>query len=133
MKKVLFVLAVAGVMVSCGNKKKTDKPADGKDTTVVVTPPTTNPTGDVPTFADADVNAYVQAYENYISVYEKAAEGKDMSKMMELSTMGQDLGTKGMAASQKLMNNPEDAKKLADYMTARSQRIIELSKKLSGQ
>ena len=56
-----------------------------------------------------------------------------MTKMAELGTMGQDLATKATAATQKLVSNPEDAKKLADYMTAKAAEIMELSKKLTGQ
>lgn len=135
MKKVLLILAVAGVMVSCNSKKKggdDKKPGDDKTNTNNGDKGNTS-SGDVPTFSDPDVQAYVNAYEEYISAYEKAVEGKDMSKMMDLSKTGQDLATKGSTAAQKLMNNPEEAKKLTDYMTARSQHLIELSKKLTGQ
>jgi hypothetical protein len=140
MKKFLFVVAIAGIMTSCKDKKDEKKPEE--PTTITPTEPTTSeptttaPTTTfegVPTFNDADVTAYVKAYEDYIAIYKKAVEGKDMSKMMDLSKMGQDLVTKGMAASQKLAANPEDAKKLADYMTARSAEIVALSKKLTGQ
>jgi len=137
MKKFLLVVAVAGIMTSCKDKKKTEEPTPTTPTTEQPTTPTTSEpapsTGGVPTFSDADVTAYVKAYEEYVAVYRKAVEGKDMSKMMELSKMGQDLASKGMAASQKLASNPEDAKKLADYMTAKSAEIVELSKKLTGQ
>jgi hypothetical protein len=140
MKKFLFVVAIAGIMTSCKDKKD-EKKAEEPTITAPTEPTTTEPTTTVPTttsegvptFSDADVTAYVKAYEDYIAVYKKAVEGKDMSKMMDLSKMGQDLATKGMAASQKLSANPEDAKKLADYMTARSAEIVALSKKLTGQ
>ena len=138
MKKFLFVVAIAGIMTSCKDKKD-EKKAEESTTTMPTEPTTTAPTEPttvstgVPTFSDPDVTAYVKAYEDYIAVYKKAVEGKDMSKMMDLSKMGQDLATKGMAASQKLAVNPEDAKKLADYMTARSAEIVALSKKLTGQ
>lgn len=136
MKKFLAVLALVGVLASCKDKKKADTPPATDDTaTVKTTDPVTPPveTTGVPTFNDADVTAYVKAYEDYIAVYRKAAESKDMSKMAELGTLGQDLATKGTAAAQKLASNPEDAKKLADYMTAKSAEIMELTKKLTGQ
>ena len=140
MKKIFAVLALVGVMTSCKDKKKDEKKTD--ETTVTTpsdtatTPPPTTPevtTGGVPTFNDADVTAYVKAYEDYIAVYKKAAESKDMSKMAELGKMGQDLAAKGTAAAQKLATSPEDAKKLADYMTAKSAEIMEYTKKLTGQ
>lgn len=140
MKKVLLVVAIAGFMISCKDKKEEKK---AEETTTTTPPTTTEPTttepskmeasSGVPTFSEADVNAYVAAYEEYVNTYKKAVEGKDMGKMVELSKMGQDLVAKGTAAAQKLAAHPEDAKKLADYMTARSAEIIELSKKLTGQ
>lgn len=140
MKKVLLVVAIAGFMISCKDKKEEKK---AEETTTTTPPTTTEPTttepskmeasSGVPTFSDADVNAYVASYEEYVNTYKKAVEGKDMGKMMELSKMGQDLVAKGTAASQKLASHPEDAKKLADYMTARAAEIVELSKKLTGQ
>jgi hypothetical protein len=141
MKKFLAVFALAGVMVSCNNKKSEEKKTDADTTVVTTNPPVDNPpvdnppvtTSGVPTFADADVNAYVQSYEDYIATYRKAAETKDMSKLAELGTKGQDLATKGTAAAQKLANNPEDAKKLADYMNAKAAELQELTKKLTGQ
>lgn len=136
MKKLFAVLALVGVMTSCKDKKKDEK----KPEETTTTPPTdaTTPTTDattpgVPTFNDADVTAYVKAYEDYIAVYKKAADSKDMTKLAELGTMGQDLAAKATAATQKLAANPEDAKKLADYMTAKSAEIMELTKKLTGQ
>jgi hypothetical protein len=137
MKKFFAVLALVGVMTSCKDKKKEEekKPEETTTTTPTTTEPTAtepNATG-VPTFNDPDVTAYVKAYEDYIAIYKKAAESKDMTKMAELGQMGQDLATKATAATQKLASNPEDAKKLADYMTAKSAEIMEYSKKLTGQ
>jgi hypothetical protein len=139
MKKFFAVLALVGVMTSCKDKKK-DEPEETTTTpsTDATTTPTTEPTTTpastgVPTFSDPDVTAYVKSYEDYIATYRKAVEGKDMSKMADLGRMGQDLASKGAAAAQKLATSPEDAKKLADYMTAKSAEIVELSKKLMGQ
>jgi hypothetical protein len=139
MKKLFAVLALVGVMTSCKDKKDEKKPEEPTTTTPTDAPPTptdaTTPaaTSGVPTFKDADVTAYVQSYEDYIAAYKKAVEGKDMGKMAELGKMGQDLATKGTAAAQKLATSPDDAKKLADYMMAKSAEIMELSKKLTGQ
>ena len=135
MKKLFAVLALVGVMTSCKDKKKDEKkPEETTTTTEPTTTTTTEPTTTgVPTFNDADVTAYVKAYEDYIAAYKKVVESKDMTKMGDLSKNAQDLAAKGTAASQKLVGNPEDAKKLADYMTAKSAEIMELSKKLTGQ
>lgn len=136
MKKILFVVAIAGFMIACKSKKDEKKP---EETTTTTEPTTTEPTTTtttstgVPTFSDPDVAAYVKSYEDYIAAYKKAVESKDMGKLGELGTMGQDLATKGTAAAQKLAGNPEDAKKLADYMTAKSAEVMELTKKLTGQ
>jgi hypothetical protein len=122
MKKVLFVLAVAGVMVSCGNKKKSDKPADGKDTTstsstTTTTTITTTTTSDVPTFADPEVQKFVNDYTAFVNSYMDAYKGKDMAKVAELSANYQQwagqIGTIGM----KLAANPDEAKKFSAYMT----------------
>ncbi len=136
MKKIFAVLAIVSLITSCKNKKDEGKKQNETTTTE---PANTNPakeestTPGVPTFNDADVTAYVKAYEEYIATYKKAVESKDMTKMTDLAKLGQDLATKGVTATQKLVSSPEDAKKLADYMTAKSAEVIELSKKLTGQ
>ncbi len=134
MKKLFAVLAIVAVMTSCKDKKaedaKTDTTEIKMDEPRMDEPAMTN---GVPTFNDPDVTAYVKAYEEYIAAYKAAVEKKDMTKMADLGTMGQDLAMKGSAASQKLAANPEDAKKLADYMTAKANEVMELSKKLTGQ
>ena len=137
MKKLFAVLALVGVMTSCEDKKKDEaKPEETTTTTTTTTTTeatTTDASTGVPTFNDADVTAYVKSYEDYIAAYKKAVEGKDMTKMADLAKMGQDLAAKATAATQKLAANPEDAKKLADYMTAKAAEVMELSKKLTGQ
>lgn len=132
MKKLFAVLAIVGVMTSCKDKKA-ETPVETPTETPTVTPETPTVTDGVPTFSDPDVSAYVKSYEDYIASYKAAVESKDMTKMADLGKMGQDLATKGTAAAQKLATSPDDAKKLADYMTAKATEIMELSKKLTGQ
>lgn len=133
MKKLFAVLAIVGVMTSCKDKKA-ETPAETPTETPVETPTETPTVTDgVPTFSDPDVNAYVKSYEDYINAYKAAVESKDMTKMADLGTMGQDLATKGAAAAQKLAANPEESQKLATYMTAKANEVMELSKKLTGQ
>jgi hypothetical protein len=138
MKKLLVVFALAGLLVACKDKKKKEPKPETPATTNTTDAPATDPapatnSGGVPSFKDADVSAYVKSYEDYIAMYKKAVEGKDMGKMAELGKMGQDLAAKGTAAAQKLAASPEDAKKLADYMTAKASEVMELTKKLTGQ
>lgn len=138
MKKLLPVVALFVLFSACKSKKDEKKPEETTTTTTTTDPgttttTTTTTTPGVPTFNDADVTAYVKAYEDYIAVYKTAAETKDMSKMADLAKTAQDLAAKATAATQKLISNPEDAKKLADYMTAKSAEVMELTKKLTGQ
>lgn len=140
MKKLLFVVAIAGIMTSCKDKKDEKKAEETTTTTPTTTEPTTTEpttttpaTGGVPSFKDADVQAYAQAYADYADTYKKAAESKDMSKFADLSKMGQDLAMKSAAMSQKLATTPEEAKKLTDFIVAKSNEIAEYTKKLTGQ
>ena len=123
MKKVLFVLAVAGVMVSCGNKKKSETPAEVKDTitTTTTTTTTTTATTGVPTFADPDVQKFVNDYTAFVNSYIDAYNGKDMTKVSQLAANYQQWSGQIMTIGQKLAANPDDEKKFNDYMTKLSQ------------
>ncbi|MEO6612131.1 MAG: hypothetical protein ABIT05_02915 [Chitinophagaceae bacterium] len=139
MKKLFAVVALVGLMASCNSKKSDAKTEETKmDSAVTTTPPptmdvpATTSNGETPKFADADVQAYADSYAAYVETYKKAAETKDMSKMAELGKMGQDLASKSVAMTQKLMSNPEESKKLADFITAKTAEIAAYSKKLSG-
>src|SRR5690242_8552107 len=123
MKRVLLVLAVAGVMVSCGSKKKADKGT----TTDTATTTTTDKMGDqtststattsgVPTFADAEVQKYVNDYTAFVTSYVDAYKAKDMTKVQELATKMQDWSSRSISVSQKLAANPEEARKFSDYI-----------------
>ncbi|MBC7874711.1 MAG: hypothetical protein H7Y01_11970 [Ferruginibacter sp.] len=140
MKKFFAVLALVGVLASCKDKKKDEKKMDETTTnTPVTTEPTTTmdvaPTmnGETPKFKDADVQAYADSYAAYAEAYKKAADSKDMSKFSDLSKMGQDLSTKAAAMTQKLMNSPEEAQKLSDFIVAKTNEIAEYTKKMTGQ
>lgn len=129
------MLAIAGIMVSCGGKKKEgDKPADGKDTTTTTTttpPTTTTPTSsDKPTFADADVQKYVDDYTAFVNSYLDAVKGKDMGKIQELATKATEWSSKSMEMTKKLAANPDDAKKFGEYMTAMGQKWADAAKEL---
>jgi hypothetical protein len=119
MKKVLFVLAVAGVMASCGDKKKSDKPAEVKDS-ITTTTTTTTPPG-VPAFADAEVQAFVNDYTVFVQSYLDACKAKDMAKAQELSMKMNDWSSRSMAIGNKLAGNPDETKKFNDYMSKLTQ------------
>jgi hypothetical protein len=139
MKKLLSLVALVGIMASCNNKKDEKKEDVKTDTAVTTTttdpapPSDVTPAGDVPKFADADVQAYADAYAAYAEAYKKAAESKDMTKFQDLTKQGQDLAAKATAMSQKLSTSPEEAKKLSDFIMAKSNEIMEYTKKLTGQ
>lgn len=129
MKKLFVLLAVAAIMVSCGNKKKSDKPADGKDTattstttntgdqtaTTTTTTTTTSTMAGIPTFSDPDVQKFVNEYSAFITEYKAGIT--DPAKAMELAKTAQvwagKMGTFGM----KLASNPEDMKKWTEWAT----------------
>lgn len=134
MKKLFAVLAIVGMMTSCKDKKAEDPKMDTTETKMDE-PKMDEPkmTDGVPTFSDADVQAYANSYGELADAYKKAAESKDMAKFTELSKMGQDLAAKTAAMSQKLATSPEDAKKLSDFVMAKSNEIMEATKKMTGQ
>jgi len=128
-----MLLAVAAIMVSCGNKKKSDKPADGKDTAATTTTNNggeTTPITATAGFADAEVQKYVDDYTAFVNSYLDAVKGKDMTKISDLSMKATDWANRSMDISKKLMNNPEEAKKFADIMTKLSNDWAEAAKAL---
>ena len=137
MKKVLLVLAVAGVMVACNNKKKEDKDVKN-DTTITTTDKTdkmdnTTTTVGIPTFADAEVQAYVTDYTAWANSLMDAYRTKDMTKISEYTMKTQDWASRTMAISQKLANNPDEAKKFSDYMTKLGNDLAAAAKAMTPQ
>lgn len=128
MKKLFAVLALVGVMTSCKDKKKDEKKTEE---TTVTTPPADNttppadvtPAGDVPKFADAEVQKYVDDYTVFVKGYVDAYKTKDMTKIQELSTKAADWGARSMDISKKLAASPEEATKFSNYITKLSQEM----------
>ncbi len=89
---------------------------------------TTSSDSGTPSFSNAKVQEYVDAYEAYIEEYRKAVESKDMTAFAALGQKGQELGTKAQEVSNGL--SAGDAEKLNAYMLKKSEEIQELSKKL---
>jgi hypothetical protein len=129
MKKIFAVLAIAGVMASCGSKKKDVKKGDN-DTTVTTnttttgdkTTTTTTTTTGVPTFSDPEIQKLVTDYDAFISAYLNGGY-KDPAKAAEYSKSMQDWSTRMQGVSVKLANNPDDLKKWTDYWTAMGKKI----------
>jgi len=117
-----MLLAVAAMMVSCGNKKKSDKPADGKDTatSTTTTDPgpgdqttTTSTLAGVPTFSDPEVQKFVNEYSAFISQYK--AGMTDPAKAIELAKTAQTWAGKMGTFGMKLASNPEDMQKWTEW------------------
>src|SRR6188474_754767 len=111
MKKLFAILALAGVMVSCNNKKKEEKKTEG-DTTIIKDNTNTNDntgdktvtTGEIPTFSDPEVQQYVNDYTEFVTAYVNAYTTKDMTKIQEYATKMTDWTSRSMSVSQKLAN-----------------------------
>jgi PBP1b-binding outer membrane lipoprotein LpoB len=126
MKKILAVLALAGVMVSCNNKKKDEKKPDA-DTTAVTPPVTDNPPADappagVPKFTDPEVQKFANDYAAFMAEYK--AGMSDPSKLQDLSAKMQDWSKRSTDIGMKLAANPEEAKAWADWVMALSKDMM---------
>jgi hypothetical protein len=138
MKKFFAMLAIAGILVSCGGKKKADKPAEGDTTTTTTNTTTPTNSGDnttpvnmgTPAFGDAEVQKYVDDYTAFVNGYLDAVKGKDMTKIQELSMKASEWTNRSMEISKKLAASPDDAKKFTDFMSAMSQKWTDAAKEL---
>ena len=136
MKKIFALLAVAGIMASCGGKKS-DKPAEGKDSTATTSPTTTEvaptttttstaATEGVPTFSDPDVQKFANEYNAFIQEYK--AGMKDPAKLVELSKSLTEWSKKSQEIGMKLASKPEEAKAWADWAMKISQELMPATK-----
>lgn len=125
MKKVLAVLALAGVMASCNNKKKDEQKPEGGDTTTITTtdaPPanTTDAppanTSGVPTFSDPEVQKFANDYAAFMTEYK--AGMNDPAKLADLTAKMQDWSKRSTDIGMKLATKPEEAKAWADWVMA---------------
>jgi PBP1b-binding outer membrane lipoprotein LpoB len=124
MKKLFAVLAIAGVMVACNNKKKDEK-APEKDTTSTTTTTTTETTpapAGVPTFSDPEVQKFANDYAAFMAEYK--AGMSDPAKLAELSTKLQDWSKRSTEIGMKLATKPEEAKAWADWVMALSKDMM---------
>src|SRR4051812_16994413 len=118
MKKLFAVLALAGLMVACNSKKKTEKTAGtetttpttttgDQTTTPTTTTTTTASTDGVPTFSDPETQKFANDYAAFIDQYITGV--KDPSKMAELSKNWMDFSKRAQDVGMKLATHPEDA------------------------
>lgn len=122
MKKLFAVLALAGIMASCNNKKK-DEPKPESDTTTTTTttntdaPPADAPaanTAGVPAFSDPDVQKFANDYAAFIAEYK--AGFNDPAKLAELSKNLQEWSAKATEIGMKLAAKPEEAQAWANWI-----------------
>jgi len=130
MKKLLSLVALVGIMASCNNKKEEKKTDEKKtDTTVTTTDDKMNSTtaaAGVPTFSDPEVQQFANDYAAFIAAYKAGIN--DPAKAAELSKSWQDWGTRTSSIGMKFANNPEDAKKWADWIQELHKDIMPVNK-----
>ncbi len=120
MKKVFAVLALAGVMASCNNKKKDEPKPEGDTTTTTTTveptttTTTTTTTTGVPTFSDPEVQKFANDYAAFIAEYK--AGMSDPAKLADLSTKLQDWSKRSTDIGMKLAAKPEEAQAWANWV-----------------
>lgn len=120
MKKVFAVLALAGVMASCNNKKKDEPKPEGDTTTTTTTTTeaptttTTTTTTGVPTFSDPEVQKFANDYAAFIAEYK--AGMSDPAKLADLSAKMQDWSKRSTDIGMKLAAKPEEAQAWANWV-----------------
>ena len=119
MKKILTVLTIVGMLASCKDKKK-DAPPEPKPAEPTVTAPVNS---EVPKFADPEVQAHAQAYQDLANDYKKAVEAKDKDKIWNLGDVNSKLITESGVMFKKLADMPEENKKLSDFIIEKGKQI----------
>lgn len=123
MKKLLFVLAIAGLMTACKSKKTDEKKPD--ETTTTPTAPTTTTatestattaTTGVPSFSDPEVQKFANDYGAFMAEYK--AGMKDPAKLATLAKNMQDWSSKAKEIGLKLATKPDEARAWAEWVLA---------------
>ena len=137
MKKLFAVIALAGIMISCNNSKeeKTETKTDTTGTTTTTpeaTDPTTTvtttttPAAGVPTFSDPEVQKFANDYAAFVNEYK--AGMTDPNKMQEMAKNLQDWTTRSQSIGMKLSQNPDEAKKWADWVAEVNKQLMPAGK-----
>lgn len=123
MRKIIFLLFVALSLGACKNESKEVKEAE-KTTVEMIPEETVTVSTDKPTFKSEAAQQYVDAYDQFITNYKAAMDSKDQVKIQELNNEMLKLSAKGTEALKGL--ETEDATKLSEYMTNKSQELIQI-------
>lgn len=126
MKKLLSLVALAGIMASCNNTKEDKTETKTGDTTVTTTPTTVEPTTSVetPKFSDPEVQKFVDDYAAFWNDYK--TNWNDPAKAQEYSQRMTDWSTKSQSIGMKLANNPDDLKKWNDWWAEMAKKMQEM-------
>jgi hypothetical protein len=126
MKKFLFVVAIAGIMTSCKDKKD-EKKAEEPTTIAPTEPTTTEPTNTAPVtsdvkFSDPEVQKFADEYTAFVKSYKTGMV--DPAKAQELSKTAQEWTTKMQPMVMILATNPVELKKWQDWAMALSKEMM---------
>jgi hypothetical protein len=123
MKKLLFVLTIAGLMTACKSKKADEKKPD--ETTTTPTAPTTTAATEsttttaaagVPSFSDPEVQKFANDYGAFMAEYK--AGMKDPAKLATLAKTLQDWTSRSKDIGMKLATKPDEARAWAEWVLA---------------
>ncbi len=130
MKKFLFVVAIAGIMISCKDKKD-EKKAEEPTTIAPTEPTTTEPTTTAPVtsdvkFSDPEVQKFADEYTAFVRAYKTGVV--DPAKAQELSKTAQEWTTRMQPMVMKLATNPEELKKWQEWAMSLSKELVPATK-----
>ena len=127
MKKLFLVVAIAGFITSCKDKKDEKKAEDATTTTSTTTeepkmePTTTAATG-VPSFSDPEVQKFANDYAAFMANYKAGMQ--DPAKMADLTKDMQEWTAKSNTITMKLSQTPGEAKKWGEWAMAISKELM---------
>lgn len=116
---LIFTASVL-IITSCNQKEKNNSAKEKDQTEIKI---------EIPTFKNEKVQEFVNAYEEYINEYTKAADTKDMDVFSSLEKKGSELGKISQEISHEL--SAKEAKKLGDYMQKKADQLRSISQKLT--
>jgi hypothetical protein len=115
MKKIFVIMALAGIMVSCGGKKKDaatpDKPTTNEPSKM--DPANNGAMAGVPTFSDPEVQKFVNEYSAWIKDYKTGMA--DPTKAAEMAKTAQEWSGKMTGIAMKIATNPGELQKWTDW------------------
>ena len=124
MKKLFLVVAIAGFITSCKDKKDEKKAEDATTTTTEepkMESTTTAATG-VPSFSDPEVQQFANDYAAFIANYKAGMQ--DPAKMADLTKNMQEWTTRSQSIGMKLAQTPGEAKKWSEWVMVISKELM---------